>query len=440
MKVLIVGYGSIGQALTPLLFEHFPELTSDDVHILTADIRGFDVAAKYKLAFHLNPIDRRNYKPLLGMHLGRGDLLINVSVDVSSLALVEWCQEHGVMYIDTCVEPWAGGYKDGYDVEMTTNHHLRSQMMERRGVGAPTAVIAHGANPGLVTHFVKQGLDELWALKGLKPVAGNYDGKAYALGIRTIHIAERDSQDDGAMLRLGEFKNTWSVDGFLSEAFQRAELGWGTHERTMPSGARRYSKGSDCGIYLSQASIRTKVKSWVPSVGEQDAYMITHHEALSIADFLTVENLPGEAHYRPTVYYAYHPSEQTIQSIDNMLFNSRQPKTKTIMQPKTGADELGVLFVYDGGAYWYGSTLTCDEARELAPHNSATSLQVVASMIGAIKWMIANPEQGVVEAEDLDFNEILRVSLPYLGNVRGVETNWQPGQQGNLQLEDFVVK
>ncbi len=35
-----------------------------------------------------------------------------------------------------------------------------------------------------------------------------------------------------------EFVNTWSVDGFVSEGAQPAELGWGSHEKHFPAGRR----------------------------------------------------------------------------------------------------------------------------------------------------------------------------------------------------------
>ena len=36
-----------------------------------------------------------------------------------------------------------------------------------------------------------------------------------------------------------EFVNTWSVDGFVSEGSQPAELGWGSHERNFPRDGKR---------------------------------------------------------------------------------------------------------------------------------------------------------------------------------------------------------
>jgi homospermidine synthase len=43
-------------------------------------------------------------------------------------------------------------------------------------------------------------------------------------------------------------------------------------------------------------------------------------------------------------------------------------------------DELGLLIAgHAKNAYWFGSQLTIEEARRVAPHNSATSLQVPPS-------------------------------------------------------------
>ena len=47
-----------------------------------------------------------------------------------------------------------------------------------------------------------------------------------------------------------EFVNTWSVDGFVSEGAQPAELGWGTHEKHFPADGGRHTQGSGCAIYL----------------------------------------------------------------------------------------------------------------------------------------------------------------------------------------------
>lgn len=93
----------------------------------------------------------------------------------------------------------------------------------------------------------------------------------------------------------------------------------------------------------------------------------------------------------------------------------------------TGTDELGVLLMGGpGGVYWFGSRLTIAEARRVAPHNNATSLQVTAAVLAGIVWALEHPHEGIVEPEEMDFRRILEIACPYLGDVVGVHGNWTP--------------
>ncbi|WP_442512993.1 hypothetical protein [Pseudomonas promysalinigenes] len=77
-------------------------------------------------------------------------------------------------------------------------------------------------------------------------------------------------------------------------------------------------------------------------------------------------------------------------------------------------------------AYWFGSYLDNAVAQKLNAESSATSLQVVAGVISGIKWAIINPDCGIVEAEEMDFNFILDSAKPYLGEMLGEYTDWSP--------------
>jgi len=440
-KILFIGFGSIARGLTPLLFRHL-SLRTEQVEIITADDAGRAVAAEYGIRFTQAVFGRENYRQLLGQTLQAGDVVLNLAVEVSTLDVSAWCQAHGVLYLDTGIEPWQGGYA-AQDVVQTTNYWLREQMLARRRPGLPTAVIAHGANPGLVSHLLKQALLELADLRGISRPSENeaWGELAQALGVRVIHVAERDTQTDGLPLLPGEFACTWSVDGLLAEAEQPAEAGWGSHETQMPEGMLQADFGCRASTYWPHAGRLPKIKSWVPSVGEQYTWLITHNESISIADFLTVRD--GErVLYRPTVCYAYHPCEKTRQSLVAWEASGlAEPPHKTLIAPEavdSGHDELGVLLCFDGGAYWHGSILEIDEARRLAPHNNATTLQVAVGMLGGLLWAIRHPRAGVVEADQIDFREVLAIAAPYLGKLGGILTNWQPQSGGTLQFAEFI--
>ena len=434
-RLVIVGFGSIGQGVLPLLLRHM-EIAADRITIITAEPRGHDVAAEYGIRFIETALTRSNYRALLEPQLGKNDFLLNVSVDVSSVALIELCQERGALYLDTCIEPWPGGYTDpSLPPSARSNYALRESALALRGryPRGPTAVLTHGANPGLVSHFVKQALVDLARNAGLQDaVPGTrteWAQLAETLVVKVIHIAERDTQVSAMPKQPGEFVNTWSIDGFVSEGSQPAELGWGTHERHFPPDGRRHDFGSGSAIYLLRPGAVTRVRSWTPLEGPYHGFLITHGESISIADYLTVRDA-GTICHRPTCHYAYHPCDDAVLSLHEFAgknFQLQQRKRLMMEEIAEGIDELGVLLMGQAnGVYWYGSRLSIAEARRVAPHNNATSLQVTAAVLGGMIWAIEQPRQGIVEPEEMDFERVLEIARPYLGDVVGVFGDWSP--------------
>jgi homospermidine synthase len=263
---------------------------------------------------------RENFKRVLDPLVGRGDFLLNLSVDVSSIALIKFCNEQGALYLDTCIEPWPGGYTDPtVPPSRRSNYALREETLALRDakLPGPTAVITHGANPGLVSHLVKQALLNIAADTGVdagRPAAREAWGQlAQKLGVTVIHIAERDTQVAMAPKEPGEFVNTWSVEGFVSEGSQPAELGWGSHEKNWPRDGKRHDFGRGSAIYLMQPGAGTRVRTWTPLAGHFHGFLITHGEAISISDYLTLRK-GDQVQYRPTVHYAYHPCDSAVLS------------------------------------------------------------------------------------------------------------------------------
>ncbi len=447
-RLVFIGFGSIGQGVLPLILRHVGGLTADRITIVTADDAGRDEAGKYGIKFINHPLTRENYRHVLEPLVGRGDFVLNLSVDVSSTALIKLCHEKGALYLDTCTEPWPGGYTDpNIPASRRTNYALREEVLElRKGwSNGPTAVITHGANPGLVSHFVKQALLDIAEDTGHD--AGDPQGReawaalARDLGIKVIHIAERDTQVSSRPKMPGEFVNTWSVDGFVSEGSQPAELGWGTHERHFPRDGRQHDFGRKNAIFLTQPGCATRVRTWTPEAGHFHGFLITHGESISISDFLSVRQ-NDRAVYRPTVHYAYHPSDNAVLSVHEFCGRNfqLQEKKRIMMDDITsGIDELGVLLAgHKKNAYWFGSQLSIDEARRLAPYNSATSLQVTVAALSGMIWAIENPAAGIVEPDEIDFRRNLEICRPYLGPVVGKYTDWSPlFERGRLFPEDL---
>ena len=439
-RLVFVGFGSVGQGTLPLLLRHI-DMPLERITILTGDDRGQAEAEHFGIKFLVRPLTRDNYRALLDPLLDKGDFLLNLSVDVSSVALIEFCYEKGAIYLDTCIEPWLGGYTDPtVSASHRSNYGLREDVRALRDKypnGGPTVIPTHGANPGLISHWVKQGLvniaRDLHRKTDIPKTKAQWAQLAMKLGVKVIHCAERDTQVASPGKQRFEFVNTWSVDGFVGEGSQPCELGWGTHERHFPHDGQRHEYGCDAAIYLTRPGASVRVRSWTPSEGNYHGFLITHGEAVSIADYFTVREggkSGDKVVFRPTCHYAYHPCDNTVSSIHELAGkNWELPEKKRILMDEIidGNDELGALLMgHARGAYWYGSRVNVHEARKLAPYNNATSIQVAAGVMGGVVWAMENPRAGILDPDDLDFRRVLEVANPYLGEVRGIYTEWSP--------------
>jgi homospermidine synthase len=436
-RVVMLGFGSIGQAMLPLLSRELG-VKADRIRIVKTSPDRSGIAAEHGVEVTAIALHEDNYEAVLAPLLGTGDFLLNLSVDVSSLALIRWCRRRGAFYLDTCNEPWAGRYDNpALTPSQRSNYALREEALAWRlgKPGGPTAVLTQGANPGLVSAFARQALLDMAAQTHLdtqRPACReDWANLARRLQVRVIHVAERDTQLSHRRKERDEFVNTWSVAAFVDEGLQPAELGWGSHERHWPPDGARHGFGCDAAIYLNRPGVATRVRSWTPLQGPYHGFLVTHAESISMADHLTVRE-DGRVVYRPTVHYAYHPCDDAVLSLHELAGRNWQPQERRrIMRGEidTGIDELGVLLMgHPKGVYWYGSRLSNTQARELVRHNNATSLQVVAGVLAGMVWALRHPHAGLVEPDDLDHEAVLAVAKPYLGEMVGEWDDWTPLQ------------
>jgi len=437
--IVMIGFGSIGRGTLPLIERHFKFNKSQMVVIDPSD-RDRKLLDQRGIRYLKAAVTAQNYRELLTPLLKQGGgvgFCVNLSVDVSSLDVMKLCRELGTHYIDTVVEPWTGFYfDDKIESSMRTNYALRETVLDekRKSPGGITAVSCCGANPGMVSWFVKQALVQLATdlkLKFTVPTSREQWAKLMqTVGVKGIHIAERDTQRSKNPKPMNNFVNTWSVEGFVSEGMQPAELGWGTNEKWRPTNAGQHKQGCQSAIYLGQPGANTKVRSWCPTPGAQYGRLVTHNESISIADYFTVGS--GQSpDYRPTCHYAYHPANDAVLSLEEMFGQAgvRQPEQHILDENEIvdGIDELGVLlYGHAKNAYWYGSQLSIEETRSLAPYQNATGLQVSSAVLAGMAWALENPQAGIVEADEMNFQRCLELQLPYLGAVKGYYTDWNP--------------
>ena len=324
--IVMIGFGSIGKGTLPLIERHFDYDKSRFV-IIDPHEDG-ELAKQHGVRFIKQGVTRDNYRELLVPLLTEGGgqgFCVNLSVDTSSVDIMTLCREIGALYVDTVIEPWAGFYFDkNIGAEKRSNYALRETLLEarRKSPGGTTAVSTCGANPGMVSWFVKQALLDIardTKTEFNEPKSREGWGElARKLGVKGIHIAERDTQRSKKPKPMNVFVNTWSVEGFVSEGMQPAELGWGTHETWMPENGRTHPDGCGAAIYLMQPGANTRVRSWCPTPGAQYGFLVTHNESISIADYFTVRD-GQKVVYRPTCHYAYHPANDAVLSLHEMF-------------------------------------------------------------------------------------------------------------------------
>ena len=448
-RILFLGCGSVTQAVLPLLLR--------DVKVPASSITILDlVDNRHRIANEMQSgvtykelkITPENLSDVLAAHVGSGDMLIDLAWNIDAPTILTWCHNNNVRYLNTSVEVW-NPYEDmasthPLDRTLYVRHQELARMIrEWGGNSGPTAVLEHGANPGMVSHFVKLALRELSQKilsdgiagdrkAGLEEALANdqFNMLAMLTGTKVIHISERDTQISTQPKEPNEFVNTWSVEGFYEEGIAPAELGWGTHERTLPkNGYAHTTDGPRNQICIAQPGMETWVRSTVPS-GEIHGMVIRHGEAYTMCEHLSVYDDKGNAIYRPTVHYAYCPTDAAIASVHELRWHNweMQPKQRIMNNEiHSGRDELGVLLMgHDYKSWWTGSQLSIDEARAILPGQSATTLQVASSVMSAIVWMFDEPERGVCVPDDLPWETLLATARPYLGTMFSGPIDWDP--------------
>src|SRR3989338_5703962 len=333
-KVLVIGYGSVAKCALPIFFRHI-KVPYKNVTVLDfADKRAALKPWIHKgITYVQEKITPINLSRELSKHVGAGGLIIDLAWNIGCNDILSWSHENKVLYVNTSVEEWDPyvnlNKKSPYQKSLYYRH-MQLREMTATWSNSTTAVIDHGANPGLISHFTKKGIvdiakkvvaDKTTPKKEAKAIERllhqhDFPRLAMELGIKVIHVSERDTQITNRPKAVDEFVGTWSIEGLREEGIAPSEMGWGTHEIELPLHAHvpRYGPGNQ--IFLSQMGMNTWVRSWIPNQ-EIVGMVIRHGEAFGISDKLTVWK-NKIAVYRPTVHYAYMTCHETLSSLHEL--------------------------------------------------------------------------------------------------------------------------
>ncbi|HPM42259.1 MAG TPA: saccharopine dehydrogenase C-terminal domain-containing protein [Candidatus Omnitrophota bacterium] len=446
-KVLIIGYGSVSQCTLPILLKHI-KIPYKNITIIDFEDKrkALEPWTKRGVKYFREKITPINMAKELAKHVSSGGLVIDLAWNIGCADILQWCHDNKVLYVNTSVEEWDPyaniHEKTPYQKSLYYRQMGLKRLMANWNGDATTAILDHGANPGLISHFARKGIvdiaeksirDKSTSKKDVKTLENLLSKKdfprlAMELDIKVIHCSERDTQIANKPKEVDEFVGTWSVEGLREEGVSPAEMGWGTHEKELPKLAHIPPIGPKNQIFLAQMGINTWVRSWIPDQ-EIIGMVIRHGEAFSISDRLTVWN-GKKAVYRPTVHYAYMPCHETLSSLVELRCRNYelQPRWRIMNDEITkGSDILGALLMgHKYNSWWTGSILSIEESRRLVPHQNATTMQVAIGVVSALMWMIENPKGGIRLADDIPHDYILNIAKPYLGELASVQSDWTP--------------
>lgn len=445
-KVLFIGYGAVARCTLPIFLKHikvpYKNITVIDFVDQRKELKPWIAKGIKYFQDRITPI---NLPKELSKYVSAGGLIVDLAWNIGCVDILNWCHDNRVLYVNTSVEEW-DPYANIYNKTPFQKSLYYRQMALREMTSkwdhSTTAILDHGANPGLISHFTKQGIldiaakavkDKTTPKKDKKILAHLIDEEDFPtlsmeLGIKVIHCSERDTQITNRPKSVDEFVGTWSIEGLREEGTSPSELGWGTHEKELPALANIPPYGPKNQIFLSQMGMNTWVRSWIPHQ-EIVGMVIRHGEAFSISEKLTVWRR-GRPVYRPTVHYAYMPCHETLSSLHELRCRNYelQPHLRIMYDEITnGADILGALIMgHKYNSWWTGSNLTIEESRRLVPRQNATTMQVAIGVVSSIMWMIENPDEGLCVPDDLPSDYILEVAKPYLGEYISTPSSWTP--------------
>ncbi|HOX03451.1 MAG TPA: saccharopine dehydrogenase C-terminal domain-containing protein [Candidatus Paceibacterota bacterium] len=444
--ILMTGFGVVAQAALPMLLKH---LRVPPRRITVVDFADREQVLRpwirRGLRFVRDRVTPLSLPRLLSTHVGRGGLIIDLAWSIDCFDILAWAHHNEVLYVNASLESWDPVSDMHSKSSLEKSLYARYEKLlplARQWRDSTTAVIDHGANPGLVSHFLKQGLLDIGArVLGEKATPRSQARRierwmqerqfaelARELDVKVIHCSEWDTQRASKPKRTDEFVATWSVEGMWEESISPCEVGWGTHEKWLPPYSTRPETGPANQIIVPQMGLNTWVRSWVPHQ-EIVGMVVTHGESFGISHALTVRK-NGQAVYRPTVHYAYMPCNDSIVSLHELRCRNYElhPRKRILTDEITeGMDLVGALIMgHRYQSWWTGSILSIEAARRKVPHVNATAIQVAAGVMAAALWTIQNPRRGICLPEDLPHDELLRHARPYLGRVISQPSDWTP--------------
>ena len=434
-KIYLIGFGSVGKVILYLIIK---TIKIDPKLITIIDSRDILKELKIFSKIGLNILNKTyitkfNYKKIL-KDVNKNDLIIDLAIDIDTNYMFIFCNEISASYINSSiVTDWTFGDKiDQYKYSMAYKNKYLDNLNNKIKDKNNNFLISMGCNPGNVSIWVKEGIKQIAKIKKIKYDKNseiNFAKLSEKSGIEVIHISERDTQISNIPKTENTYRNTWSTTSgaYYEEGLAPVEISLGTHEKKNKLNKKSISI-KDNYLVWNKKAFYVYAQSWIPFYGRYIGNIVRHEEAFTIGRNLSLFNSNDKIKYKPSIYYIYHPCDETVSSICELKEKNDEPQTEFKLLANDivdGRDLLGLTYYLKSGeVFWIGSLLSIHEVRdffdkEWLDYVNATNLQVAAGCLGGIFHLIKldknNIKKGLIIPDDLPYEEILEYTLPFLG-------------------------
>ena len=482
-KIVEFGFGAVGKSFFEKLSKEI-EYDENKFYVISRDKGEFGQYINLggmASNFITKEITKDNYKEVFGSLLEEGDLLIDFADTVGTKDILEWCMQNNIMYINTGETDWPDNWYSILDENLKKREVIKKYNGNKDFNKYPI-VLHHGNNPGLVSHFVKLGLEEIVKKqfrkdKELKELLkqNKFNEIAYKIGLRMIHVNDNDFQEVKNENNNILF-NPWCVDSFFFEMLSESTLNVGTHEKIDYEDICKQIDLDNGFIEFKNIAVDKRCNTYYPK-GKFTGHLVPHEETISIAQNLEVKE-NGKVIYRPSVMFLYSPCDSAIKFLNNSRVNSypdvdiNKPQDVESTEPGkdsivrgyiypdnaeilymenivSGTEYVGVLLIGDKfNPVWVGNRIEKSflyKDKKSSYWQTPTITPVAMSALSAVVWMIKNKDKGGVYFPDEidDYKFIVKNAEKYISKTIYKTFNKKKIEEElgidfeNIQAKDF---
>ena len=308
-RIVQFGFGAVGKSFFEKAFQEI-KIDKNNYYVISANKLEYDYFIELGGSinnFIVANITRNNYIEVFSKYLKEGDFLIDFADTVGTKDILDWCAQNNIMYLNTGEADWPDHWYSIFE-ENLKKQDLIKEYNQNKTINKYPIVLQHGNNPGLVSHFVKAGLEYIIKeqFKGNQKLnrlleQGKFNELAKELDLKEIHVNDNDYQKVKGGLKNDLLYSTWCIDSFFFETLSEATVNIGTEEKIDYENKCNMVDYENGFLEFKDIAFDKVCKTYYPK-GYFEGYMVPHEETITIAKGLEVKD-DNKTLYRPTVVF-----------------------------------------------------------------------------------------------------------------------------------------